>query len=388
MPAHQTLAKASNKRNQLIAISIALIVAVIGYVIVASRASGPFVAVNPASLTLSGNATLITDTSGDKAIQFNAPVVAPPPPPTTPPPTNPPVSGWPNASNVGLRVATTRTMSGAGIDDIAWFKENNFPGSGTQSDPFVVDRVLFKDVVNMGRNDTGGLQGKWVKFTNCRFYGNPGNPTPGGSAGLFASDESPFFIIEDSTIGPNLPLLSTGGTSAGTNFGVFSYVPFQMRRSNVYGANILVGFETERNETTGVLVEDNYLHDIFSASEDHTDIINGNARASHVIVRHNYLDGIRTGNTYVVNGIGAYNDVIKDGKNCERCAVIENWTIEKNYFDRAARMILVPDTTSELLNPLIVRDNTFTNRTNGIYAGRAPSLQSGNVDASGKALSL
>mgnify|MGYP001053436707 CR=1 FL=1 len=370
------------RRNKIIAIVAVIAIAIAGYAIVVTRASGFFASVSPANATLSGNAKFVTESDGTQVLQFTAPVV-------TPPPTTPPISGWPSASTVGLKVATTRTLDGAAIDDAAWFKENGFPGSGTQSDPWVVDRILFKDVVNMGRNKGAGLEGKWVKFTNCRFYGNPGNPTPSGSSALTASFYAPFFIIEDSTIGPNLPLLSTGGTSAGTNFGTMSWVPFQMRRTNVFGANILVGFETERSDTTGVLVEDNYLHDIFSAGGDHTDIINGNGHASHVVIRHNYLDGIRSGNSYVANGIGIYNDNINV---CDKCATIENWTVEKNYFDRANRMILAPDSTSLFLNPFIIRDNTFTNRYStaegGIYAGRTPSLQSGNVDASGKALQL
>ncbi len=379
-----------SKRNKIIALAGAVLIATILYTIIISRAATNFVSVDPSGSTVSGNAQVVTESDGSKSILFKAPVTPPPttPPPTTPPPTNPPVSGWPSADNVGLKVATTRTMSGAAIDDPAWFKENNFPGSGTKTDPWVVDRVLFKDVVNMGRNKGAGLEGKWVKFTNCRFYGNPGNPTPGGSSGLTASFYAPFFIIEDSTIGPNLPLLSTGGTSAGTNFGTMSWVPFQMRRTNVYGANILVGFETERSDTTGVLVEDNYLHDIFSANVDHTDIINGNGHASHVIIRHNYLDGIRSGNSYVTNGIGIYNDNINV---CDQCATIENWTVEKNYIDRAARLILAPDSSALFLNPFVVRDNTFGryNATQGgIFAGRTPSLQSGNVDTGGKAMTL
>jgi hypothetical protein len=375
--------KGGSRRNKIIALSAAVLIATILYTLIVSRAASNFVSINPSAVTVSGNAQLVTEADGAKSLLFSAPVT---PPPTTPPPTTPPVSGWPSASNVGLKVATARTMAGASIDDTTWFKQNNFPGTGTQSDPFVVDRVLFTDVVHMGRSSNGDLKGKWVKFSNCRFYGNPGNPTPGQSAGLFASDYAAFFIMEDSTVGPNLPILASGSTSSGTNFGIFSYVPFIAKRNNIYGANILVGFETERSETTGVLVEDNYIHDVFSASGDHTDVINGNSHASHVVIRHNYLDGVRTGNSYVANVLGVYDD------QCEGCpasaGIIENWTIDKNYIDRGATLFLSNTSKSRFLDPFIVTNNTWGRYSTNLFAGRTPSVQSGNVDQNGKPLTF
>jgi hypothetical protein len=293
-----------------------------------------------------------------------------------------PITGWPSTENTGPRIPTTRTLAGAVIDDQSWFVQNKFAGNGTQADPYVIDRVLFTDMVVLGNWEQSNLTGRWVKFINCRFYGNPGNPTPGGSAFLWARDNAPFFIVEDSTLAPNQMPLPTGGTTTGTDKGIFSYVPFQVRRSNIYGTNIPIGFEIERDETTGVVIEDNYLHDIWSSAGDHTDIINGNSHASHVVVRHNYLDGIRVGNSYVTNAIGIYDDPVSSGS-----GVIEDWVIDRNYFDRAATMILSTTNRSRFLDPFILTNNSFSNRYSlARVIARSPSRQSGNVDHNGNAL--
>ena len=304
-----------------------------------------------------------------------------PPPPTTAPP---PVAGWPNASNTGVQVATTRTLPGAAITSTAWFAQNGFPGSGTQADPFLVDRVLFTDQVALGDWNPTDLTGKWVKFTNSRFYGNAANPTPAGSSFIWARDYGPFFIVEDSTLAPNQPPLATGGTTIGTQKGIFSYVPFQVRRSNIYGTNVAVGFETERNETTGIVIEDNYFHDVWSASGDHTDLVNGNFHASHVIVRHNMLDGIRVGGSYVTNALGIY-----DNPTTTLAGTIEDWTVDNNYIDRSATMLLATSNTSHFLGPFVVTNNVFTNRyTVGRFIARPPTTQGGNVDQNGAPLSF
>ncbi len=293
------------------------------------------------------------------------------------------ITDWPGASNVGLLCTTTKTISGdVKITSASWFTSNGFPGSGTVADPYLVDRVLFTGEVKM----SGSLGGKYVVFSNDRFYGHYGNPTPeypDPCSYLWAEDSgAPFFTVKDSTLGPNLPILSTGGTSAGTQKGIFSYVPFTAIRNNIYGSNVPIGMEIDKNEGAS-LIQDNYLHDIWSDSDDHTDLINGNFHASHMTIRHNYLDGIRVGNDYVVNGIGIYDDP------ADSSGIITDWTIDNNYFDRSASMIFSNTDTSRFTNPYVVTNNTFTNRfTNGRFVSRHPSTQSGNVDQTGKALTF
>ncbi len=383
------LGQGRSRRNRIIALAAAVLVAIILYTLIISRAATNFVSVDPSGSTISGNAQVVTESDGTKSILFKAPATTPPP--TTPPPTNPPVSGWPNATNVGiLGVSTTRTMNGANIDSTSWFAANGFTGSGTEADPYLVSKVRFTDQVFMLN-----MPGKWVKFDNCRFLGDPTNPTVGGTGFLKNRDSGPFFTIEDSTLGPDDDSLLKGDAIfkiGGVDHGVESYVPFRFLRNNIFGAAIPVYFETERNETTGVVVQDNYIHDVWSAdaSADHTDLVNGNFHASHVTIRHNYLDGIRNNmgskgitQTYVTNGIGIYDD---PGTSA---GIIEDWTIDNNYFDRSARFILSNNDTSRVRDPFVVTNNTFTNRwTVDRTSMRKPSTQSGNVDQNGAALTF
>ncbi|HVQ43482.1 MAG TPA: hypothetical protein VMT30_00745 [Candidatus Saccharimonadia bacterium] len=368
--------------------------AVVGIVVVvAIFAAGTFSAFEPENGTLSGGATVVTASgaSGGHAVQFGVGATPTPTPTPTPAPTPTatPVgggpTGWPNASNVGLLVSTTRTMGGVGIDDPSWFSSNGFSGAGTQANPYLVDRVTFTSKVTLGCGCGGSaLGGKYVKFTNSRFYGDGSNPTPDDSRVLFIQDDGPFVTVQDSTLGPNTPILASGGTAYGSDKAILSYVPFTAVRNNIYGANVLIGFEIESNEGT-TLIQDNFLHDIWSCCSDHTDILNGNFRASHINIQHNYLDGIRVGNSYVVNGIGIYND----NGGCEGCATITDWTINNNYFDRSQTMILATNSTTKFTNPFVVTNNTFiANHATSVFVGRTPSVQSGNVNQNGSALSL
>lgn len=95
------------KRNIIISAVSVLVVLIIGYLLISSRAAGFFALIDPSSTQVTGNATLVSDASatGGKVIQFNAPSTPPPttPPPTTPPPTGT-LMGWHvNENNVGLK---------------------------------------------------------------------------------------------------------------------------------------------------------------------------------------------------------------------------------------------------------------------------------------------
>jgi len=60
-------------RNRIVAVASALVVATVGYVLVASHAASFFASVSPADATLSANAKVITDADGTKSVQFTAP---------------------------------------------------------------------------------------------------------------------------------------------------------------------------------------------------------------------------------------------------------------------------------------------------------------------------
>src|SRR6266545_3300138 len=70
----------TSSANKLIAVVVAVGLAVGAGIIIASRASGFFTSTEPDSGTLSGNVSLVADSSASngKAVQFNAPAVPPP----------------------------------------------------------------------------------------------------------------------------------------------------------------------------------------------------------------------------------------------------------------------------------------------------------------------
>jgi hypothetical protein len=297
-------------------------------------------------------------------------------------------SSLPSATNTGLRVSTTVTMAGPSLNSVADLAANGFIiGSGTRTDPYLINKVLFTDTVVLGSGGVSDLTGKWIKFTNCRFYGNPGNPTPGSSRCLLANPNAAYFIVEDSTIGPNASLEPTGGTDpavGGCDKGVFSNVPFEIRRCNVFGCNVQIGMEIDLSATVYTIIQDNYCHDTWSSVGDHTDILNGNFHASRVKILHNYLDGYRTGNSFVTNGIGWYDDP------ADATGKWQDLTVDQNYFDRSAVMILMTGDTTRGLDPVRVTRNVFVtaNASVDVYSGRSPSLQFANVDENGSPLTF
>ena len=370
------LIKGGLNRKRLVFVAGFAIIA--ASLLIVSRAATPTTHFEAENSVLSSGAVTGTNaqSSNGQFVQF---IQTPTPSPAPPPP----VSGWPSAANSGLLVSTTRTMGGADIDTSSWFGSNGFSGNGTEANPYVVDRVRFTGMVTIGAWDAADtdLEGKVVKFTNCRFEGNPGNPTPGGSSFIRTRPSSvDRVIVEDSTLGPNTNLVSTGGPNpavGGVDIGVYTTKLLTLNRNNIYGAAIAVMIGG--NDVAGTsTMQDNFMHDTWSASGDHTDIINGNPSASHVVVRHNYLDGIRTGNTYVTNCFGIYDDA----------GTISDWTIDNNYIDRCATGILATTSTSRFANPFIVTNNVFGRMSLTRFSARAPSQQSGNTDVNGNPITL
>jgi len=282
---------------------------------------------------------------------------------------------------VGLLVSTTRTLGGDRATDTAWFSDNSFPGSGTVGSPYLIDRVHFTSKLTLGAGaGSSALIGKYVKITNCRFDGDPGNPTPDNSRCLFVDTDGPLVTIEDSTLGPAGGVSGSGGPAAGVGVDkvILSYQSIQVTRCDLYGGNVAIGIEVETTEAASVF-DSCWLHDTWSAGSDHTDLGNGNFHASHVTLIRCFLDGIRTGGTYVVNGIGIYNDLAGN----EGGATITDWTIQDCYLDRCQTMILSTTDTAKFTNPYVVTGNVFDRFSVTRSSMRVPSTQSGNVDGSG-----
>jgi hypothetical protein len=192
-------------------------------------------------------------------------------------------------------------------------------------------------------------------------------------------------IVEDSTLGPNAPLRDDGGPDpsvGGVDKAFISWVPFDLLRCNVYGACVGVYFELEPSEGSSSnrsTIQRAYVHDTWSSAGDHTDLINGNFHASHVLVKDVYLDGIRTGGSRCTNGVGIYND--PEG------VVISDWVLDHVYIDRCATGVLCTDDRSLFKDPFEVRDCVFA-RNGSHFVGRVPSAEQGNKSANGDALAL
>lgn len=230
-----------------------------------------------------------------------------------------------------------------------------------------------------------GLTSKHFAFTNCRAEGDPGNPTPGGSLfiGTTSSNAPASLTVTDSELGPNAAIDPTGGpaTGGGCDKGVQAFCPLTVLRCNIWGANILVYFQTEPTDGPTV-ISSNWLHDVWSASLDHTDLINGNQHASHVTCSGNFMDGIRTGGAWVVNGFGIYDDPQASP------IVITDWTLDGNYVDRTQTTILSTSDVGRFADPFVVTDNIFDRFSVSRFSCRTPSTQSGNRDGAGTPLTV
>jgi hypothetical protein len=277
-----------------------------------------------------------------------------------------------NGGNVGLLVATTTTHNGFLYDSAGAFAGHSISGNGAAGSPYVIDRRRYTSDVRI--RNTAGV---YAKFTNCRFEGDPGIPTPGGSAFVWVEDTGAFVEITDSTLTTaGGPTTATNPPGGGCDKGFLSYVPFTLRRCDISMAAVLCGFEIGRTESAS-LVEDCYMHNVWSNAGDHTDIINGNFHASHVTVRRCWLDGIRTGDTYVVNGFGIYDDP------ADSTGIIEDWTISSNYVERCQTVFLSNTSTSRFLAPFVVTDNIIGDFNLQLSSMRLPTSQSANRRADG-----
>jgi hypothetical protein len=264
-----------------------------------------------------------------------------------------------------------------------------YPASGTWVKPGLVGADASK--VTTTRSSLGSpnsADGQWYenikftskltvtnqKFRNDIFEQTGSSTTVGGSAYVVASGAA---VFQDSTFRITGGLNPTGGPAAGKGLDKGIQATrggMTVLRNDVSGANIQVYFETQPGEGNTV-VQDNYLHDTWSASGDHTDIINGNFEASNVVARGNLMDGKRTGGSKVTNGFGIYDDI--DGW--------ENWTVDHNDLTNAATGLLCTDDTSRARNPFVVTNNIWRGVN---FVGRSPSVQGGNVDGSGRPLTF
>lgn len=253
-------------------------------------------------------------------------------------------------------------------------------GSPNSSDGQWYERILFN-----GDNFVVTTQ----KFRFCTFQSQSASfaSTPDGGNIISVRGAATF---EDCTVGVTGGVNVAGGGPANPGFDkTIQLLGFQgyaggarIQRCNVFGACIPIYMETEQSHALTQII-DCYLHDIYSSAGDHTDIVNGNAHASNVLVRGCLMDGIRTGSSEVTNGFGIYDDP------ATAAGVWTNWTVDHCDIRRCATGLLCSNSSSRATDPFVVTNNIWRSPFSvSRYVGRSPSTQGGNVDGSGAAITF
>jgi hypothetical protein len=243
----------TSKRNRIIALSAALLIALGGYWMISSRAASFFVSVNPEGSTLSGNAKLVAEADGTKVLQFNAPTPPPTtPPPTTPPPTTPPPGNgtqscpaypaFPNADCTGVPAGVSLTVVNGDV---------TLSTAGMIYDAKDVRGAIIVTANNVTIKRSKVRDG--IKITNNK--------------GL---------VVEDTELGP---VTGKGGLDDGIAFSDYT-----CRRCDIH--NFSDGGKINGNVT----IEDSWIHDFPYKPGDHNDALQNNAGSGNVTIRHSNID--------------------------------------------------------------------------------------------------
>lgn len=280
----------------------------------------------------------------------------PAPPGTPKPPAQPGMSGWPNAGNTGVKNGNLRPLTGDQLVDVRWLKDHGARGSGNPGDPFVFENYQVDGMVHINVPDS-----TQVLVQQNRIFG-------GSNHAMWI--ESGTVTAQDNSIAPR-----SGGLSGN---GIVAYNRGTFQRNNIWGFNIPIMVQGQGP----YLVQDNFLHDIWFKAGDHTDVVNVNPNGSNGVIKHNYIDGIRSDGQYTHNGIGIYNDANGGSGN----AVSKNWTIDGNYITRSNHLIFAAASP-----PFVIKNNVLT--TEFQYAPFHNALGGatdggGNVDQNGKPVKI
>ncbi|MET9629207.1 hypothetical protein ABZX92_17270 [Lentzea sp. NPDC006480] len=314
----------------------------------------------PASTTETTSATSSASSSSaapsSSSVAPTTTTPKPAPPGTPKPPSNPGLTGWPSAGNTGVKNGGLRALKGDQLIDVRWLKDHGARGSGNAGDPFVFENYEVDGMVHINVPDA-----TQVLVQQSRIYG-------GDNHAMWI--ENGTVTVQDSTIAPR-----TGGLSGN---GIFAYDRGTFLRNNIWGFNIPIIIQGQGP----YLIQDNFLHDIWFKAGDHTDVININPNGSNGVIKHNYIDGIRSDGQYTHNGIGIYNDATPGAGT----AVSKNWTIDGNYITRSNHLIFAAASP-----PFVIKNNVLT--TEFQYAPFHNALGGetdggGNVDQNGKPVKI
>ncbi|HEX8762347.1 MAG TPA: hypothetical protein VF733_01170 [Candidatus Saccharimonadales bacterium] len=237
----------SSKRNKVIALIVVGLALIVGFWVFMSRAASFFVSITPESSTLSGNAKLVSEADGSKALQFNAPVTPPPTTPPTTPPTNgeqtcPPYPAFPDKNCTGAP------------------DENKLP---------IVNGDVTLSAAGMvyeGKHVKGTIYVRANNITIKRTWVDGGIQIRGweGVKGL---------VVEDATIG------------YGYGDDGIAFSDYTCRRCDISG------FSDGAKINGNVLIEDSWIHNLNIRPNDHADGLQNNNGSGNVTIRHSSIDG-------------------------------------------------------------------------------------------------
>lgn len=222
--------KHATKRNLLIALGAALCVALIGYILIATHAAGPFAVVDPTTGTVASPANIVSDATAlnGKAVQFTAPVVSGARPDPFP------ANMKPDATNTGLLNSGILTV---------------VSGDQTFDASYDGQTISNKDFHGFVK-----VTGSNITFTNCIFHG-----------GKAASNTALLDTqVEDSMS----PYTHRGGKNIVVKDSEFVPIAPSVLIDGIWGENITLlrvnvhGSVDDMKLSNNSMVRDSYLHDM------------------------------------------------------------------------------------------------------------------------------
>jgi hypothetical protein len=297
------------RRNTLLALGVALVVATLGYVLVLTKASGFFASVDASTAALGGNASLVTETDGSKSLRFNAPPVIPPSGDG-----NCALPKYPDASCTGVPTGTALTVVSGGMT--------------INTDGTIVDGKDIHGCVVVNAKD--------VTIRNSKIT------CPSNQSNIAVLTEDHGYVgsrllVEDSEV-----------SCGNTNGTAFSEANLTARRLNVHGCEN--GFDVNQY----MIIEDNYIHDLYDDAVAHTDgiqfatghFINGNqlvSGASNVTITHNSI--LVHGTSAIITG---------------RSGTDENVLIQSNLFAGGAFTLYCEQLGTKGINYRVINNHFST----------------------------
>jgi len=339
----------SKRFSRLVVMTVAALVVIIGTVLAVTRASGFFAFFQASVGTVSGNASVIADTSASngKAVQFNAPSTGGTGGGNTG--STCALPKYPDATCTGVPVGTSLTAVSGDLE----ITTDNAVVSGKDVNGCI-------DVAAVGVT-VKNSKAKCITTSNSSRARDPANAR---------------LTIQDSEVDCGNKL---GSTAIGD------------RNINVYRTNIH-GCENGFDMDSDSLIQDSFIHDLYNsvAGDPHTDGLQSGV-GSNLTINHNTFYGFDTGCKYPndgsCNGTSAVNIF-----NAASGPAVHDTTVSNNLLAGGAYTLYCPRVSTTNFN---ITNNHFSTIYSSKVGEYGPSsdcsneTQSGNVyHESGAALKL